>query len=235
MSISKEVVISPRAKRVTLQRYLLSKLVLEEEKFDLKDLCTLFANQIWLEQKVRTDNEFQQKFGKSLEDLSIILKEINFRQEFTDRALYRLRTRVKDTLDNILLPQRNYVLVRQRYSGLFYLRDPLQPGKDKKLLPQVARIGKGYRDKGTLKNPAVDGSPSWQEVAVHRGSLFHKGVELEKSFEANQRTESKSAKLLREFNELERREVVPTPSGGSETAPGEKSKAQEFLDWKPKF
>lgn len=29
-------------------------------------------------------------------------------------------------------------------------------------------IGKGYTDKGTARNPAKDGSPSWQEVAMSK-------------------------------------------------------------------
>jgi hypothetical protein len=31
-------------------------------------------------------------------------------------------------------------------------------------LPPKLYIGKGYTDKGTARNPALDGSPPWQEV-----------------------------------------------------------------------
>jgi hypothetical protein len=39
-------------------------------------------------------------------------------------------------------------------------------------------IGKGYGDKGTAKNEAVDGSPSWQEVASTASSLERRREEL---------------------------------------------------------
>lgn len=41
----------------------------------------------------------------------------------------------------------------------------LKSGKPRKPKPRN-RIAVGYRDKGSVRNPAEDGSPSWQEVAM---------------------------------------------------------------------
>lgn len=69
------------------------------------------------------------------------------------------------TLTEFLFPQRNYSTIKSRMSGRYQLKDATQPGVDVKTLPPKRFIGKGYGDKGTLKNCALDGSPSWQEVS----------------------------------------------------------------------
>lgn len=177
----KFVVISRRARRITLQRFLLSKVVYEEKNFTPTDLLGLFLNQLWLESKCRSDAQFREKFGKSLEDLSSILKELNFRTEFTDRAMSRFRMRIKNKLEKFYFEHRNYTHIRIRYNGFVQPVDPTLRNLEKRSKKlQRRRIGIGYRDKGTLKNPAVDGSPSWQEVATHRGPLYGGTNEKEK-------------------------------------------------------
>jgi len=171
--------ISPRVKRIFLQRFLLSKFCYNLEDCELRDLCCIFENQLWLERKCQTDPEFAEKFGKSLEDLSIILKQINFRKEITQQALRRLSKRIKDQLRTFTLPKRNYKDGFKRCNGHFKLLDSFSPGVLKRELPPKTYVGKGYRDKGTVKNMAKDGSPSWQEVAMHRGPLYHKGRKID--------------------------------------------------------
>lgn len=173
------VKISPKAKRVTLQRYLISKLVYEVEKFELRDLCCLFENQLWLEQKILSDEDFYKKFGKNFEILSIILKQINFRIGLTEKAVRRLSRKLKEELQSLIFPRRNYSGIRSKYNGLFLLVESYQPGKQKKFLKPTARVGKGYRDKGSAKNPAKDGSPSWQEVSTSSGPIYHDGRLIE--------------------------------------------------------
>lgn len=169
----KMISISRRARRITLQRYLLSKLVYEKYEFTASDLLALYLNQLWLEQKCAHDSGFLQKFGKTLEVLSSLMKEINFRTDFTDRALRRFQSRIKENLEDFIFPRRNFAQISILYRGFVQPIDPTLKTlerKSKKLSKR--RIGVGYRDKGTLKNPAVDGSPSWQEVATHRGPLY---------------------------------------------------------------
>lgn len=173
--ITQFVRISAKAKRITLQRWLLGRLVFDTEEFSLTDLCCLFENQLWLERKVQTDPDFNQKFGKSLEDLSIIMKEINFKMEYSDRALLRFRNKVKE-MEDFVLPSRNYFSLRPTMKGLFSLEPSSPMGKSLKQIPPKARIGIGYRDKGSARDLAYDGSPKWQEVAAHRGPLYKNGV-----------------------------------------------------------
>lgn len=214
--ISSCVRISARAKRITLQRWLLGKICYETEEFNLTDLCTLFENQIWLERKVQTDPEFQSKFGKPLEDLSILLKEINFRMEYSDRALIQFRKRILENLKDFVLPKRNFSSLAPKLKGLFQLEPSSPLGKLIKSIPPTARIGKGYRDKGSARDLAYDGSPRWQEVAAHRGPLFKNGVPHEEELSSNRtaettvqllygrtkRGESRASRVLRELSEV---------------------------------
>jgi hypothetical protein len=43
---------------------------------------------------------------------------------------------------------------------------------------------------------AKDGSPSWQEVAMHRGPLFHKGRKSDEEIEANSRAQQISNAII---------------------------------------
>jgi hypothetical protein len=167
--------INPKIKRVFLQRYLVSKFCYRLEESTLGDLCCLFENQLWLEKKCLLDHQFATKFGKSLEDLSVIMKQINFQERLTNRAVRRFSLRLKENLGQFALPERNYKDAKRLCSGQFSLIGTKSPGISKRKLPPKTYIGKGYRDKGTVKDMAKDGSPSWQEVAMHRGPLYYKG------------------------------------------------------------
>jgi len=167
--------INPKIKRVFLQRYLVSKFCYRLEESTLGDLCCLFENQLWLEKKCLLDHQFATKFGKSLEDLSVIMKQINFQERLTNRAFRRFSLRLKENLEQFALPERNYKDAKRLCGGQFSLIGSSSPGVPKKRLPPKTYIGKGYRDKGTVKDMAKDGSPSWQEVAMHRGPLYHNG------------------------------------------------------------
>mgnify|MGYP003957639263 CR=1 FL=1 len=201
---AKMIKISSRVKRIFLQRYLTSKFCFRLEECELRDLCCMFENQLWLEQKCQADEEFAIKFGKSLEDLSLILKQMNFRQGITEKALKRFSKRIKDTLDQFYLPKRNHKEAKRLCNGQFQFLDAFTSGIPKKALPPKAYVGKGYRDKGTVKNMAKDGSPSWQEVAMHRGPLFHKGRKIKDGHQIESRAEAITRSIEREILESQR-------------------------------
>lgn len=180
-----EVKLSRRVRRVSLQRFLSSKIVFEKEKVKFVDLLVLYENQMWLENKCLSDYDFQKKFGSSLEELSKILKNVNLSRGFNSQTLNLISTRIRDNLQSFLVPRRNYSQFKSRFAGAYRLVEATQPGKEKRKLPEVSRIGKGYRDKGTLKDQAFDGSPSWQEVASSAGQvlLVKRRIESANSFE----------------------------------------------------
>ena len=178
MSLTMMIKISPQVKRIFLQRFLLSKFVFFRKELGLRDICCLFENQLWLEMKCQSDPEFNKKFGKNLEFLSILMKEFNFKTGTTDRAIDRFSKKLEINLVDLILPKRNYYEAKKRCNGLFQLAESKSQGRTKKSVPPPSRIGKGYRDKGSAKDLAKDGSPSWQEVATHRGPIYHKGIRI---------------------------------------------------------
>lgn len=162
---------SRRLRRISLQRFLISKIIYEPDKVSPGDLHAIYDNQMWLERKCSSDFDFSRKFGRSLEDLSALLKEINLSRGLTDRAILQLSQKAKGTLGGFIVPRRNYPDFKKRFSGLFHVRTLKSPQDANRSLPPKRVIGIGYRDKGTARDPARDGSPSWQEVASQAGQL----------------------------------------------------------------
>lgn len=159
------VVYSKQLKRIRLSRYLVSRLVFEPEKVNFQEVITLFDNQLWLEDKALKDPGFRQKFGKSLEDLSRILKETQ-RSEPISSYISRLSRKCKNQLEGFYFPQRNMGEHRRDLSDKFSVKRSKQPGILNQYLPPKAVIGVGYSDKGTRRDPAYDGSPHWTDVAL---------------------------------------------------------------------
>jgi len=166
-----KIVYSRILKRISLQRYLVSKVIYQADKITPTDLIALYDNQLWLEAKCFKDYDFDKKFGKSLEVLSKILKQVNLSKGFSPKALVNLSLKFYTMLRGFMIPARNYQDYRKRFSGSFQVIEMQSPGKDRRYLPPKKVIGIGYRDKGTLKRPWLDGSPSWQEVACQAGQL----------------------------------------------------------------
>ena len=176
MEKSDIVVIRQGVKRITLQRTICSKIAYKGET-SLEEIHVLFQNQLWLEQKCSTDSQFAQKFGNSLEELSIILKQANLSRGLTEGAVGTLGTKFK-SLGEFLIPQRNLPQMETLLSKSFYTKPYKESGVPTKQLPPKKVIGRGYRDHGTAQNPAVDGSPKWQEVASRVSELERQLYEL---------------------------------------------------------
>jgi hypothetical protein len=49
-------------------------------------------------------------------------------------------------------------------------------------VPPKRFIGVGYKDKGSRRDPAFDGTPSWQETAQYLSNLEREAEELDSSF-----------------------------------------------------
>jgi hypothetical protein len=164
------VVIKASVKRITLQRGICSEIAYGLEP-SLGRIHVLFQNQLWLERKCSTDKKFAEKFGQSLEDLSIILKQTNLSRGLTSGAVNGLKQRLQHDLESFLYPKRNLTQISLKVSQSFYTKPYTPPGVDTKLLPPKRFIGIGYRDKGTARIPHLDGSPRWQEVASRASNL----------------------------------------------------------------
>jgi hypothetical protein len=185
--------IGKKVKRISLQRYLLTKPLVELKKVKESDLVCLFENQLWLERRCLSDPQFFKKFGGSVFRISEILKNMNT-SEITLKSISRVSKKVETSDPGFLVPLRNYGQWKSRFAGSFHL----SPIKSKEIrdfynpkLPQKRRVGIGYRDKGSKRDLAKDGSPDWTEVY------------LDQTFrEENIEHEVDKCKSLKEFQHL---------------------------------
>jgi hypothetical protein len=131
------------------------------------ELLALYDNQLWLEDKARQDPSFSQKFGKFLKNLSQTLKQTRFTVKTLSTGLHRLQSQLREAAEGHLIPERNLLHTEVYVKGKFHVTPTKDSGIPTKELPPVKVIGRGYRDKGTYRDPAWDGSPSWQELATY--------------------------------------------------------------------
>jgi hypothetical protein len=159
--------IGKKVKRISLQRYLLSKFYYEVDRIKEADVVCLFENQLWLESKSLKDSQFYRKFGKEVFYLSELLKNQNS-SELSPKSLRRLTLRFTSNVPDFLVPKRNYGQWKSRFAGSFHLNPILSKEVRDFYNPKVPdrrRVGVGYRDKGSKRDLAYDGSPDWTEVS----------------------------------------------------------------------
>jgi len=154
---------SRRVRRITLERYLVSKLVHHPGETTFEDLLVIYDNILYLQDLAERDPGFREKFGKTLEVLAKILKAQRFSRANFPGSVEGLSRKLRD-LEGFILPERNLQGTERHLKGLYQIQPYRESGKLKSQLPPKTYIGKGYRDKGHRTDPAYDGSPSWQEV-----------------------------------------------------------------------
>jgi hypothetical protein len=128
----------------------------------------LFDNSLWLQDKAASDKGFNEKFGEALEAITSILRDSRITSGLSNKAIRTLSNRFLKELEDFLIPKRNLSQVQRYVQGKYETRQGRQPGFPRKMLPPARYIGIGYKDKGSARNLAYDGSPSWQEVCTKR-------------------------------------------------------------------
>jgi len=195
------VLISKKVKRISLQRYLLSKIAYGD-KIGFREIGGLFLNQLWLEQKATSDKQFNQKFKKILEISSSILRQLNVSRGLSDSTIANLRKNIIHQLENFLVPRRNYAQWKMKFDSSVLLKSPKPSGVLTKTLPAERYIGIGYRDKGTAKKPEIDGSPSWQEVAQSNQALDSRMKEIQYELQNETNNIKQKLELQKEWSRL---------------------------------
>jgi len=156
-----------RIKRITLQRVLCSRIAYSLEKVTLDEILVLYDNLLFCQDLASKDESFRKKFGNSLEELTIILKSSNLQNEDPRKAGILFSKKFKNQLKGFLIPERNLVQVEQHLNKAYSLLPSRRPGDKLPNQPPPKKfIGVGYKDHGSRRDTAKDGSPSWQEVAM---------------------------------------------------------------------
>jgi len=156
------VIYSKSVKRINLERTIVGKIIFFREKVTVQDIIILFDNLLWLQEKASSDPLFQQKFGNSLEELALKLKKWKIGQSLNHKTLENLRLDLIE-MKSFYIPERHIKHHLALIQGKTEIRNGAEPGKSTKDLPSPRFIGVGYRDKGTARDLAFDGSPTWKE------------------------------------------------------------------------
>jgi hypothetical protein len=161
-------------KKITIFRFLLAKLLYEEEDgIHLDEFIVLL--ELYYSLLENKDPSFVNKYGLWLNHISKFIKDISRCQNFPARIKKERFTieLYQEFLDPYLPSQEAYFGLK----GNRELRNSWVLTFSSQLLPQRLTskrvIGVGYRDKGYRKSPE-DGRPDWREVSSHFSEIFRR-------------------------------------------------------------
>ena len=171
-----KVIVKKRTKKMTLFRFLLAKMVYEEEGIHLDEFIIL--SERYFEFLESRDPSFRSKYIEWFEENHFIFIEIFKQKSFPYRIPDKAQKDTKRAFAGLLPSQQAYYGLKGqrdlRKSYKVVLNSQLQPQR----LKSKRFIGVGYRDKGTARNDAEDGTPSWKVVASYNCDLERIAEEL---------------------------------------------------------
>jgi len=152
-------------KLITIFRFLLAKIVFDtEDGLRLDEYLALM--EAYLRLRSHKDPTFQAKYGEWLITIQPFLASLAGVKVFP--LVPKKRSPELERALSPLLPSPSAYFgykgnpkIRQGFT--LVVRNPFIPPNR---LPPPRFIGVGYKDKGTRRNTAVDGSPRWQDVAA---------------------------------------------------------------------
>lgn len=154
-----------------LFRFLLAKMLYErEEGLHLDEFLVLWELYLQLLEVQSKDPSFKEKYGTFFKNSFIFFRELGSQKEFPVRIEEQGNLQYLERIAKVLEPM---LPTRSAYFGLKgqkNLKSGFSIVFESELLlrrvPEGRRIGVGYRDKGSRRDPAFDGSPDWREVAM---------------------------------------------------------------------
>lgn len=160
-------------KRITLFRFLLAKLLYDSDEEGLHlDEFAVLVNLFYDLLEVQ-DPTFVEKYREHLNRLIPLFADLGKARNFPLRLYVRDKpfSELVKYVGPILPTQNSYYGLRGnrdlRMSFYISFNDTLRPTQFR--APRF--VGVGYRDKGTRRDNALDGSPSWQEVGSEAAAL----------------------------------------------------------------
>lgn len=174
-----KMIIKQGTKRITLLRFLLSKMLYGEEGLSIEEYLCLFH--LYFDLTEITESHFLEKHQLNLEKVGLLLNKVSDNRIFPLILSEGSRDQMGSLLERFLPTRREFFgLVGQRELSTSFriiLNDTLVPQK----LPPKAYIGVGYKDKGTRRDVSVNGTPGWQEVGRFFANQEREAEELDSS------------------------------------------------------
>jgi hypothetical protein len=163
-------------KRMTLFRYLLSKLLYDSGGLHLDEYLCLF--ELYLQFFESKDPVFISKYGQDLVNITGFIQNLGEQRDFPihwTRESTSEEIEYAQSFGTLSLTHDGYFGMRGNRDIKSCFRISLEDSLSPQRFPPQRFIGVGYRDKGSRRELQIDGSPSWQEV----GSEF---TQLEEAF-----------------------------------------------------
>jgi len=159
-------------KQITLLRFLVAKTVFDSNGLGIESLLTI--NELYLNQikKASLDRVFSDKYSLWLNTIGSFIERLNQEKSFPIRVDKKQLDVVEKLLKPFLPSERAYRGYQKddrivRSFSVSFRNHIVPPNKR----VSARYIGVGYRDKGSRRQPELDGSPSWQEVSMSRTQL----------------------------------------------------------------
>lgn len=174
-----KMVIKKGTNRIVLLKFLIGKLVYDQAGLSIEEYLLLFH--LYYDLLEISDPIFEKKYKSDFEKLHQVLSQLSGIQVFPVICSKETGNAIMRILDKFMPSAREYFgLSGQRdlrQSYRLILNDTIIPRKP---LPKRF-IGVGYKDKGYRRDPAVDGTPGWKEVATYFANIEREAEELDSS------------------------------------------------------
>jgi len=165
--------------RIVLLKFLLGKLSFSVEGLNIEEYLLLFH--LFFELTEIQDPLFQNKYKDDLFKINLLLQEMGKIKEFPIHPSDRSVREIGRLLEGFLPTAREYFgLAGQRDIRTCFrliLNDTVVPRRP----PAKRFIGVGYKDKGTCRDLAYDGTPGWQFFARYFSNKEREAEELDSS------------------------------------------------------
>jgi len=165
--------------RVVIFKFLLAKLLYAQEGLFIDEYLLLYH--LFYELLDNTDPNFVNKNGELLKKVQPVLVKLGRCKCFPVHLKDESKFEITRYLDVYLMPKREYFGL----AGQRNIRDCFRLVLNDTIVPQAPPpkrfIGVGYKDKGTCRDPAYDGTPGWQFFARHFANLEREAEELDSS------------------------------------------------------
>jgi hypothetical protein len=163
-----KVLIRRGVNRYKLFRFFVSKVIHDEEGLHLDEFILLF--ELFFEFDRMEDPNFKGNLT-NLRNYCFLqfLKELQKNKIFPYQPQEETRKKWKDFTPSVAYSERAYFRIKGQNRNRDFrlvMKDTLLPRR----IPAKPYIGIGYKDKGSRRDSAVDGSPKWQEVATYNSN-----------------------------------------------------------------
>jgi len=124
----------------------------------------LLLNEVILALLEVSDPSFKEKYAQQVRLLAVLLSIFN-QGGFSWNKVRPEISKLRMSLDQIILKDRQFFATQRTFLPALQAWKHRLKRTNYSKIPPKRYIGVGYKDKGSRKNDAYDGTPTWQEVA----------------------------------------------------------------------